>query len=170
MSKELAVYAVGKVEGPHRAVDVPAAYLLAARAGRERDAVGAVRMRVERRRLVGLELPDLHLALGRGEDHLVVPSLRPGERGDGLGLQKLVADGLLVPPLQTELVHEHYVVALRDGKLGGVGRERHPPHHEVFNTVGLRGLGGELVLALAVLVKELDHPVGGHCRHAPRVR
>jgi hypothetical protein len=73
---------------------------------------------------------------------------------------ELVADGLLLPPIHADLVDEDDVVALGDCDLLGVGGKLEAAD-EVALLALVGGLGGELVLLLAVFVEEVDALRGG---------
>ena len=67
----------------------------------ERHAVCAVRVRVQRRRFVGLQRANFYFALAEAKHKLVVAIAGPHERGDCRVLQKFVANRFLLSPLQT---------------------------------------------------------------------
>jgi hypothetical protein len=105
----------------------------------------------------------LDLALSEAEEELVVSLGGPAHAGHGAVLQELVADGLLLAPLEANLVDEDDVVGLGDGDLLVVGGEADSAH-DVALVVLLGRTRCELVLALAVLVVEMyDSVSGGDC-------
>ena len=147
------------INGP---VEVPATHAVAVRARRQSHHVALLGMRVQSRGFVGLQSSDAHFPIRRRERELAGSARGPRQSGHRVVLQELVADTFLVPPLETQLVHEHDVVALPDGELRGAGRERHAAHDEVLRAVALRGLRAELVTLRAGVVEHLHDAVGGH--------
>mmetsp|Transcript_11352 Transcript_11352/g.27842 ORF Transcript_11352/g.27842 Transcript_11352/m.27842 type:complete len:213 (-) Transcript_11352:175-813(-) len=113
--------------------------------------------------LLALVVPQdahFHSPVCEPEDELVGLLERPRDAGHpGIGLQELVADALLLAPLEPELVDEDNIVRLRDRQLGAVGREGHARHDVVLGALGVGRLGAELVLLVPQLVKEVHHPV-----------
>eukprot|EP00242_Pyramimonas_sp_CCMP2087_P007853 CAMPEP_0198224086 /NCGR_PEP_ID=MMETSP1445-20131203/95333_1 /TAXON_ID=36898 /ORGANISM="Pyramimonas sp., Strain CCMP2087" /LENGTH=146 /DNA_ID=CAMNT_0043903133 /DNA_START=146 /DNA_END=586 /DNA_ORIENTATION=- len=126
-------------------------------------------MGIEGGRLVGAQLPDLHLPFGESEHDFMVLLMRPGDTGDGARLVELVADALFVAPLRAQLVDEHDVVALADGQLAGVGRKRHAAHHIVLSARRVRGLCRELVFSVTVFIEQVNDAICGDDGHSTRV-
>eukprot|EP00001_Collodictyon_triciliatum_P193550 34671_4 len=98
--------------------------------------------------LVGANDAHPHSAV-KTKDELVRLFQRPGETSHGgVCLQELVADGLFLSPLQSELVDKDDVVALCDSELGRVWRKGHARDHVVFRALCICRLGREFVLFL----------------------
>lgn len=108
-----------QVVGDHGAVKMPGDDGLAVWGSAYGDDEGLCG--VDRRALVVPEDTHFDLSLGESEEELVVALGRPDHAGHGAVLEELVANGLLLGPLESDLVDEHDVVGLSDGDLLVVG-------------------------------------------------
>ena len=121
------------VEGVDGAVKVAGDDGVSLLARREGDAIGL--SGIEHGRLVGFECSGLDFSFGESENDLVGSFARPGHAGDGGGRRELVADRLLLAPLDSDFVDEYDIVGLGESDLLGIRGEFHRSDNVAFLTL-----------------------------------